>query len=499
MRIRLVFLSVILLSHCHLIAQRKVEKWTVFELNLNGPKNGNPFTDVKLEAEFFIEKDTVSVQGFYDGEGIYKIRYMPQKEGTWNYITISNTISLDQKKGEFICIPAKVGNHGPVCVKDTFHFEYADGKPYYPLGTTAYGWIQQNDKVCQQTLESLKNSPFNKVRIALLPHAPSGHEYDLYPFEGDGFNKWDFYRLNPEYFKKYEQYILEMSKAGIEADIFVFHPYDKGIWGFDKMNKEEQYLYLNYVNARFGAFRNVWWSMANEYDLLHSRTEQDWDDYFRFFYEKDPYHHLRSIHNASKWYNHHQRWVTHVSAQSEGWWTSTTLRDEYKKPVIFDEFCYEGDGTNRTVALSGDAIRHRFWLMTVLGAFATHGEGFHQPVTAYQFFRQGGSFVGTSAKELKILKKVLDAVPGQLKPIGTDWRLKWILAGIPGKYYVYYLGEYQNKSWVFNDLPENQAYNIDLIDTKNGNISRLEGTYKKGDEVKLPAKPYMAMSLRRVE
>ncbi|MEO1013063.1 MAG: DUF5060 domain-containing protein [Bacteroidota bacterium] len=484
-----------LLVHSIFLGQTAVEKWDVFELELQGKKNGNPFIEVGLKALFYQGNDTVEVSGFYDGNGQYKIRFMPSKEGLWHYKTFSNQRRVDHKEGRFLCIAPSGENHGPVVVKDTFYFSYAEGQPFYPLGTTAYGWIQQTQETREKTLKSLKKSPFNKIRVAFLPHAPSGTSYELYPFEGQG-KEWDFTRFNPAYFQRYETYIRELLKLGIQVDLFVFHPYDKDVWGFDTMNRKEQYLFLNYINARFGAYRNIWWSMANEFDLMKNRNMADWDGYFQFFQDKDPYARLRSIHNAAQWYDHSKDWVTHVSAQSESWWRSIPLREQYGKPVIFDEFCYEGNGDNRTVALSGDAIRHRFWLMTLLGAYATHGEGLEQDGTGYQFFRQGGTFIGSSEGELHTLKKVLNEVPGHLRPMGTDWRLNHIRAGVDDRYFLYYLGEYQNREWHFTELPKDKKYTVELIDTKKGQHTLLDKTFGKDDTVTLPAKPYMAMVLK---
>ena len=52
------------------------------------------------------------------------------------------------------------------------------------------------------------------------------------------------------------------------------HPYDR--WGFSIMNAEEDDLYWNYIVARFSAYRNVWWSLANEYDLMPAKKQADW-------------------------------------------------------------------------------------------------------------------------------------------------------------------------------------------------------------------------------
>ena len=46
--------------------------------------------------------------------------------------------------------------------------------------------------------------------------------------------------------------------------------------------------YLKYVVARFAAYRNVWWSLANEYDLMQKKNPSDWDRYAEIVTESDP-------------------------------------------------------------------------------------------------------------------------------------------------------------------------------------------------------------------
>lgn len=58
-----------------------VERWGLFELALEGPREGNPFLDVTLSAEFSQGDSKLTVRGFYDGEGRYLIRFSPPAEG----------------------------------------------------------------------------------------------------------------------------------------------------------------------------------------------------------------------------------------------------------------------------------------------------------------------------------------------------------------------------------------------------------------------------------
>lgn len=62
--------------------------------------------------------------------------------------------------------------------------------------------------------------------------------------------------------------MAKLKELDIQADIILFHPYEAEHWHFNYMTKEQDERYLRYVIARLSAFHNVWWSMANEYDLI---------------------------------------------------------------------------------------------------------------------------------------------------------------------------------------------------------------------------------------
>ena len=54
-----------------------VEQWGIFELALHGSAEGNPYLHVELSAQFTYKHRIVEVDGFYDGDGVYRIRFMP--------------------------------------------------------------------------------------------------------------------------------------------------------------------------------------------------------------------------------------------------------------------------------------------------------------------------------------------------------------------------------------------------------------------------------------
>ena len=71
--------------------EKEVEQWGVFEMELHGPAEGNPFVDVSLSAEFSLleqpDARRINVPGFYDGDGTYRLRFMPDRQGVWQYTT----------------------------------------------------------------------------------------------------------------------------------------------------------------------------------------------------------------------------------------------------------------------------------------------------------------------------------------------------------------------------------------------------------------------------
>ena len=100
----IVVLAVLIFGWAGTVVGVETEQWDIFELALNGPEGGNPFIDVKLSAEFKQRGRVFKPEGFYDGNGMYRIRFMPDTTGDWSYTTKSNRRELDGKNGQFTCV-----------------------------------------------------------------------------------------------------------------------------------------------------------------------------------------------------------------------------------------------------------------------------------------------------------------------------------------------------------------------------------------------------------
>ena len=500
------------------VAVPDIEQWGIYETSMGGPTNGNPFLDVQLSASFSLGDTNIDVNGFYDGGGMYRVRFMPGMQGTWHYTTRSNARELDGHGGDIVVIAPSVRNHGPVHVAHTYHFAYADGTPFRPIGTTSYNWAQMVEAIEDETLASLAASPFNKIRMCVFPKhsGTNANELALYPFEGTPPKAWDFTRFNPAFFQHLEKCVGELRDRGVEADLILFDPYDKGRWGFDRMAADVDDRYVRYMVARLAAYRNVWWSLSNEYDFNKNKTEADWDRLFQVVQAADPYGHLRSIHNGFYIYNNTKPWVTHASIQNgsavEDNGRAELYRDVYRKPIVYDEVKYEGNIARRWGQLSGEEMVFRFWEGTIAGTYVTHGETLSNP-DHISWTSEGGKLHGQSPPRLAFLSKVLADSP----PEGIDPIDKWQdsnMGGQLGEYYLLYFGKQTPTSWPFelykDRIKNGMRFKVDVLDTWNMTVTPVDGEFvtkkkdnyhfvdEKGRAVPLPGKPYMAVRIRRV-
>lgn len=483
----------------------EIERWGIFELTLAGPKEGNPYQDISLEGHFRHKHRTVKADGFYDGNGVYKLRFMPDTEGEWSYAVHSVSPDLDGAAGSFLCVAPSAGNHGPVRIKDKDRFVYEDGSPYLPVGTTCYAWTHQPEELQEQTLSTLAAAPFNKIRMCLFPKRYSFNvdEPEHFPFVGSLEQGFDLTRFNMEYFRRLEERLLDLQKLGIEADLILFHPYDKGHWGFDRMELETDTRYLRYVISRLASFRNVWWSLANEFDFMKQKTMEHWDCLFRVVQENDPYGHLRSIHNGTKMYDpstlvlydHAKHWVTHVSMQYWELTSVTAWRSQYRKPIVVDECCYEGNLPQRWGNITGEDMTARFWDGFMRGGYVGHGETFVHPEDVV-WWSKGGRLYGESPERIAFLRRILEDMPSDAAPIEA---LRDAPAmGIPGVYYLQYFGIHR-PAYRELPLPEDKQFQIDIIDTWNMQITPVEGLFSGLTHIELPGKTYMAIKARLAE
>ena len=503
---------------------QKIEQYNIFKL----PVNDLNITGI-VEYCATIKKGNreIFIPVFKSGSKEYMMHFMPDEPGIWNYHIEFGGQSIN---GEFECIAQTGSNHGPVVVKED-RFSYADGSRYIPFGTTCYAWTNQPAELQEQTLKTLAEKPFNKIRMCVFPKSmPYNHnDPEHYPFHKKEDGSWNIQDLDFAFWDNLEDRIASLGNLGIEADLILFHPYDR--WGFATLSQEESLSYLEYCVARFAAYSNIWWSLANEYELLTKKSIENWDEYGEMLLERDPYQHLVSIHNILTVYPK-RTWMTHCSIQSGHIHNVINWKQEYQLPVLIDECGYEGDIEYDWGNLSAFEMVHRFWWTLCRGGFCTHGETFHRDDEVL-WWAKGGLLHGESPKRIQFLKDLVYSLPGEgvvksqkfgtnpnLDPADTEavkqaevfgklisglpeYQREGLVAHTPmiisGQFYQLRYFGHTCPRFTSIELPENGKYRIEVIDiwamTRTITAHMVSGHLQIG----LPAKEGIAVLVTHLE
>ncbi len=312
-----------------------------------------------------------------------------------------------------------MSRHGMVRAVGT-HFEYEDGTIFYPFGTTVYALAHQKEEIIEQTFASLEDSPFNKVRMCVFPkhYSYNKNEPEYYPFEKREDGTWRVDCPSEDFWAHLEGIIRRLDDMEIECDLILFHPYDR--WGFSQFSQEENLIYLDYVIKRLGHLKNIWWSLANEYDFcLAKKSMDDWREIEEFVASHDPNHHLLSNHNCFVPWDVSRKNITHASYQTKRLADIPGVVRKFGKPVMVDECCYEGNLPQFWGCLSGEEMTARFWRVVTSGGYCTHGETFLDPDDVI-WWAKGGKLKGTSKERIQFLKDIVYSLPAPLEPLGEE-------------------------------------------------------------------------------
>lgn len=431
-----------------------------------------------------------------------------------------------------------MSKHGMVKAVDT-HFEYEDGTLFFPFGTTIYALAHQSVELMEQTFETLKKSPFNKVRMCVFPkhYQYNNNEPRFYPFEKREDGSWNPEKPVTAYWDNLEAVIRRLDDMEIQADLILFHSYDN--WGFATMSQEDNLKYLDYCLNRLGNLNNVWWSLANEYDLLLSEiTMDEWYEIEEFVANHNPKGHLISNHNCFKLWDIGRKNITHGSYQIKNLSFVGDKIEKYGKPICVDECCYEGNLPEAWGNLSAEEMAARFWLAIASGAYCTHGETFLDD-NEIVWWAKGGKLKGKSPERIGFLRDILeeldvplvaykespfefmDNLPDEVKevftssPAGKSFQLAIAQAdpiehAIMGSVEHGYKACNEDKSVILNylyqrcqgyanlNLSDDKKYNVEVIDTWNMTRTIVLENVNGRVKVDLPGKPYMAILAREV-
>ena len=511
-------------------------QYETLELNFDGAAPAGSEASIRLVAEFTHDGKSTAVKGFYRGKGKYSVRFLPEETGDYTYRVTGEV----KAEGSFTAAPSDEKHHG-VVRPDGIHIRHEDGTWITTFGTTVYALAHQNKALIDETIQSLKYSPFNKVRMCVFPkHYNYNHnDPEYYPFEKRSDGSWDPDHPCFAFWDAFEFRLNQLFDLGIQVDLILFHPYDR--WGFASMPQSDNLTYLDYLIRRFAAYPNIWWSLANEYDLCLAKSMDDWCQIEEFVASNDPYHHMLGNHQCFQPWPVERKNVTHMSWQTKQVSRVAEMQRKYGKPVMIDECRYEGTLPEYWGNMSAQDMTAQFWKTTVQGGYCTHGETFYPGEDEIVWWAKGGKLRGESPSRIAFLRKIVERLPGPLDPCvrdlfalfegKTEEEIRAAIAKLPAekrgftaavcaldpvererffhseytyaghvgeKAYLWYLGD-QCPAVFPISLPENGKYSVTVIDTWEMEKEKVLKDVSGGVTVRLPGKNYVAVLAEKTD
>ncbi len=291
-------------------------QWQVCELSFQAANMyERPYTEVALGCQFRGPDDrSYQIAGFYDGEGVWKIRFCPDRPGDWSWKTECNRpdTALGGKEGRFVVASAAetvsadgdpLARHGGILQvsANRRHLTYSDGTPFFWLGDT--WWFCPGNPV---PIRGSSNSAYESMFKTLIEKRQAQgftvvHWASLGQF-GEHSNHEAFMRtknggeFDPNYWKEYDLYVETANAAGIIPVIgFGFSS------GLDPWSLEELEYLWRYVIARYGS-HSASWLICGEYNQNGGDRQNRIEKVLKLgasIKEYDPYKRAMTVH---PWY-----------------------------------------------------------------------------------------------------------------------------------------------------------------------------------------------------
>ena len=219
------------------------------------------FTGPSGEAE--------TVDGFWDGDGTWRVRFMPDTSGTWGYRTASDVQALDGIEGQFESEPAPGGGpffrHGAVEVSDDGRFlQHADGTPFFWLGDTAWnGALLATADDWDAYLTTRKEQKFTAIQFVMTQWRTALGDAEgetAYAVEGDGL------QIHPEFFQRFDAYVNAVGAHGLlAAPVMLWALGDPEKYPVPGQLPTAQAAEIaRYIKARYGAHHVLWFLGGDE-------------------------------------------------------------------------------------------------------------------------------------------------------------------------------------------------------------------------------------------
>src|SRR5690606_18316946 len=140
--VRIQVIAILWLWGISLYAQSEVGIWMKYEKEFSSTQEyENPLYDVEDFTISFTSPSgkTMKINGFWDGDLKWKVRFMPNEIGEWTYVTECTDASnegLHGVSGSFECVEHhntnRIYSEGSITIPTgSYHMSYSNGNPFF--------------------------------------------------------------------------------------------------------------------------------------------------------------------------------------------------------------------------------------------------------------------------------------------------------------------------------------------------------------------------------
>jgi len=265
-----------------------VARWRRHVVSIsNTSYSGNPF---ELEVSGIFTHPTtgtvITLPGYYAGNNIWKIGFMPTLTGQWTYTTSSPDTELNSVQGSLNAIESAL----PGMLKaDPAHgkkWMFSNGTYAVPIALRLEFFFEPtSDTAFAAAADFLKNGVKGhlfETRLTDEIGSYNGGRKD-YIFSGD----WRNHQFDTQVWDKMEQRMEVLTERGLGAHV-MFYSDDAGTPGWVGQSTTEA-LVIRYVIARLAGYPILWFNSG--IDIAEYRSQADINWWGQKINALDPYRH----------------------------------------------------------------------------------------------------------------------------------------------------------------------------------------------------------------
>lgn len=287
-----------------------VPQWGCCEVTVTNKQSyRNCYEEVTLDVTFTKpDGQTVAFWGFYDGDDLWRIRFMPDQIGTWHYVATFSD-GTGRTNGSFNCTESKIPGMITACPKNPIWFGFSGGKPVLVRS------LHVGDRFFADADNPLTHELWSPSRRQAFLDWAQDQGYNMLSIAGCYLNRdvkgrgrgwntpdlWDARTATPDWreYQRLEGVLDELAIRGM-----LVYPF-AGLFGREAdfpRDPAKQTVYIKYTLARLGAYWNLLWMVGGPEPRLEGDPYLGVEDIHRLartIEKADVFGHLLSVHNPT--------------------------------------------------------------------------------------------------------------------------------------------------------------------------------------------------------